>query len=162
MKRFLSFPERLNPLKLILVMGLLVGSLDIGAAFIEYYIDTGKGPEDVLRFIASGAFGKMAFTDNNLMILWGLLFHFLITYSFTIFFYWLSQKIKFMSSQMILTSILYGIFIWLAMTLIVLPLSHIPKNVLRFKKEVVALLILIAMIGLPLSLLIKKFSGHIR
>lgn len=152
----------ITPIKLILLMGLLVGSLDISAAFVDYYLATGSGPETILRFIASGVFGMAAFSTDGSMVLWGLAFHFIIAYSFTIFFYWLYPKIKLMSSQIILTSIFYGLFIWLVMTWIVLPLSYTPKQEFNFEKAVKAIIILICMIGFPLSFLMKKYYRNIR
>ncbi len=149
-------------MKLILLMGLLAGTLDISAAIVDYYIETGNGPENVLRFIASGVFGKSAFTNYKSMVFWGLVFHFIIAYSFTIFFYWLYPKIKFMSSQIIWSSIVYGLFIWLVMTWIVLPLSHIPKQAFHFKSATKAIIILICMIGFPLSFVMKKYYNNIR
>ncbi len=68
----------------VLKAGFIVGTLDILAAFINYYINTGKSPEPVLKFIASGVFGKSAFTIGNEMLAWGLLFHYGIAFIFTI------------------------------------------------------------------------------
>jgi uncharacterized membrane protein YagU involved in acid resistance len=148
-------------MKLILLMGLLVGTFDISAAIVDYYIETGNGPENILRFIASGVFGKSAFTNHKSMVFWGLVFHFIISYSFTILFYWLYPKIKFMSSQIIWSSIVYGLFIWLVMIGIVLPLSHIPKQAFHFKVAAKAIIILICMIGFPLSCFMKKYYNKI-
>lgn len=153
--------KRLAPWRLILLIGLVVGSLDISAAFVDYYVRTGKGPKDVLVFIASGVFGTNAFSKNNSMMLWGLAFHFIIAYAFTIVFYWLYPKIKLMSSQIILTSILYGSFIWIVMNLVVLPLSHIPKYYPGFLKAGKDMVILMFTMGLPLSLMMKKYSKNI-
>ncbi len=149
--------EKKNPLTLILLTGLLTGSLDILAAFVDHYLASGKGPEGVLRFIASGVFGKRAFSDGNLMIVWGLLFHYAIAFSFTTFFYWLYPKIKLMAANKLLTGIIYGIFIWAVMSVIVVPLSNTPKFNFNFLKAIKAILILICMIGLPLSFLAKKY-----
>ena len=150
--------KSLTPLKLIIIIGFLAGSLDICTAFADYYIETGKDPTNVLVFIASGVFGKSAFINNRSMIFWGLLFHFIIAYSFTIFFYWLYPKIKFMSSKIILTSVFYGSFIWFVMNLVVLPLSYIPKYHQVLLKVVKEMVILMFTMGLTLSLLMKKYS----
>ena len=149
-----------NNLELILLSGLLVGTLDIVSACVDYYIATGKGPEGVLRFVASGVFGQEAFTGNNAMLIWGLLFHYLIAFSFTIFFFWLYPKIKFMSDYPILTAVLYGIFMWVATTRIVMPLSNTPKGTFHFWKAIKAILILAVMIGIPLSFIAKKSVGR--
>ena len=58
--------------------GLIAGLLDISAAFIQYYSRTGRNPLAVLKFIASGVFGKAALTGGTEMILLGLVFHYII------------------------------------------------------------------------------------
>ncbi|HET9747648.1 MAG TPA: hypothetical protein VFP97_18150, partial [Chitinophagaceae bacterium] len=70
--------------------GLLAGALDIIAACIHAYLARGTQPQQVLRFIASGVFGKDA-ANGNMMIVWGLLFHFLIAISFTLCFFVLAR-----------------------------------------------------------------------
>lgn len=143
-------------IKTILFAGLITGSLDIIAAFIDFYIATGNGPAGVLRYIASGAFGNEAFTGGSSMILWGLFFHYLIACSFTVLFFWLYLKVKFVSAYPIITAILYGIFMWATTVLIIVPISETPPVPLTFWSAVKAILILIFTISLPLILIIKK------
>lgn len=54
---------------LILRSGLLVGTLDITAASVQYYARTGKSPLNVLRFVASGVFGQAALSGGGLRII---------------------------------------------------------------------------------------------
>ena len=139
-------------LKTIFLTGLLVGSLDILTALIDYYITRGKNPLIVLKFIASGVLGKKALTGGTDMIAAGFLFHYIIAFSFTIFFFWLYPKLRILSRNRILTGIAYGIFIWCIMNFLVLPLSNIPSPITyKVSKVIKATLILIVMIGLPLS-----------
>lgn len=154
--------SRINPLQLILLMGLVAGVLDISAAFIDYYIATGNGPGNVLKFIASGVFGMNAFAGNGPMIWWGLGFHFMIAFLFAAFFYWLYPKVNGRRVPAIVTAIVYGLFVWLVMTFVVLPLSHTPKRVFSLAQEMKALVILIFMIGFPLSILMKKYGKNAR
>ncbi len=145
-------------LKIIFFAGLIAGSLDILSAFIDHYIQAGKGPEGVLRFVASGAFGQKAFAGGDQMIVFGLLFHFIIAFCFTIFFYWLYQTVSFLWRNVFVTAILYGLFIWVVMSFIVVPLSDTNKYPFHAVNAVKSLLILICMIGLPLTLIVKYFS----
>lgn len=144
-------------IKTILAIGLLVGSLDILSAFADYSIATGRNPTRVLKYIASGIFGKKALTDGASMIATGLLFHFIIAFSFTIFFFWIYPKINILSKNRILTGIAYGIFIWTVMNLLVLPLSNVPPLTFKLGRIVKAVLILIVMIGLPLSFIAYNY-----
>ena len=141
-------------LKTILLSGLLVGTLDILSAFVDVYISSGKNPLVVLNYIASGAIGKTAFAGGVGIQLLGLLFHFIIAFSFTVLFFWLYSKNNLPSKNWIITGIIYGIFIWVVMNLIVVRLSYIPSAPLSAMKPIKVLksaLILICMIGLPLS-----------
>lgn len=144
-------PPRNSNIKIILFAGFLVGSLDILSAFVDYYIQTGKGPEGVLKFVASGVFGQSAFSGGAMMIFSGLLFHYIIAFCFTIFFIWLYPRLPFLSKNIIVTAVMYGLFVWLLMNLVVVPLSNVPKTPFPFFKIVKGLLILICLIGLPLA-----------
>lgn len=141
-------------------VGLLAGSLDILFACVHAFIARGTSPVVVLQFIASGAFGKAAFSGGWLMPLVGLFFHFIIAYSFTALFFWLYPSIKIMSKSIVMTAIVYGIFIFVVMNLLVLPLTKIPAITFRLEKAVIAVLILIVAIGLPLSIFARKFFKH--
>ncbi len=142
----------------IIAAGLLVGTLDISAACLQYYIKTGKSPENVLKFVASGVFGKEAFTGGLLMSLCGLLFHFLIAFCFTTFFFFIYPRLKFLSFNVFLTAVLFGVFTWTVMNRIVLPLSYTPPIPFTWASAAIAAGILTLCIGLPLSIIAKKES----
>jgi len=143
--------------KTISLAGLIAGSLDILSAFTDYYIRTGKGPEGVLRFVASGVFGKAAFTGDPIMIWMGLLFHFIIAFAFTIVFSILYPRVKLLHTNIILTAVIFGVVTWLVMNLVVVPLSNTPKFPFNPVNAIKAALILICMIGLPLSIIFKRY-----
>jgi hypothetical protein len=139
-----------------LIAGMITGSLDISAAFIQYFIRTQKNPVAVLPYIASGVFGKEAFNGQTIMIWCGLIFHFIAAIIFAIFFFWLSKMFPSMLKIKLLTGILYGFFIWSVMQFLVLPLSQTPKFPLHFTNAIIAILILIVCIGIPLAYLAGK------
>ncbi len=149
--------------KTILFAWLIAGSLDILTAFVDYYLKTGKGPEGVLKFIASGVFGKAAFGDNDSMVWIGLLLHFVIALLFTIAFFLLYPRLKFLRINIALTAIIIGIIIWLIMSRVIVPLSNTPKYPFNPINAIKAALILIFMIGFPLSIIFKKYyAGNLQ
>lgn len=156
----MSKSTTLKPLKstvpAIILTGLTAGFLDITAACTQYYIKTGKGPGNVLRYVASGVFGKKAFSGGATMAAWGLLFHFMIAFGLTIFFFWLYPKINWIGKNKILAGLLYGVFAWLVTNLIIVPLSEAPAGSFVISKAIIALLILMVCIGLPISLMANK------
>lgn len=135
----------------IISTGLLVGTLDISAACIQYFIKTGKGPEGVLQFVASGFFGQKAFDGGSSMIAAGLLFHYIIAMLFTVFFFAIAPILFSLLKNKLLVGILYGIFIWCVMNLIVVPLSSTPKFPFKPVNAAIAAAILVVCIGIPLS-----------
>jgi uncharacterized membrane protein YagU involved in acid resistance len=131
--------------------GLLVATLDISAACIQTYIKAGKGPQAVLRYLASAVFGQEAFTGSRIMIFFGLLFHYIIAMSFALLFFWLAKKIPSLLKQKILTAIVYAVFMWSFMEFIVLPLTRLPHRTIVFSNALIAIGILLICISLPLS-----------
>ena len=150
--------------EVVVLAGMLVGTLDILAAFTSFYLSTGKNPiPAVLKFIASGVLGRPALKGGAEMIALGLALHYLIAFLFTIFFFWIYKRWTLLSRNWVLTGIVYGIFIWLAMTLIVVPLSNTPKlPPAPIGKKIISILILITMIGLPLSYIAKRLTKNHR
>ena len=71
---------RAKPLKVIIIAGIIAGTLDIIAACVHYYIvSDGKNPDVVLKFIASGVFGpRQAFSGGFIMSVLGLVLHYAI------------------------------------------------------------------------------------
>ena len=58
----------------ILLTALLAGTLDAAAAVVHYIIATGKNPLVIFPYIASGVFGKAAFSGESIMVFWGSCF----------------------------------------------------------------------------------------
>lgn len=150
-----------GPVRFVLLAGLLVGTLDICTALLDFYLATHKSPMIVLRYIASGVFGKEAFSGGNDMIAWGFVFHFIIAYSFTILFYFLYRRVAFVRRRPGITAICYGVFMWAVTTRAVIPLSNIGQPApFQWLKALKAVAILIVMISLPLTLLMRRFYGR--
>lgn len=145
----------------ILYSGLLVGTFDILSAVVYYYIITGNNPIRIFPYIASGVFGKDAFSGSNSMIIAGLLFHYLIAFTFTILFFLLYPYIKNIFRNRIITGIVYGIFIWCVMNLIVVPLSNTPPPTWKPERMFINMVILILAIGLPLSFIASRFYRRV-
>lgn len=144
-------------IRTVLLSGLLAGTLDICTACCQYYLKTGKDPLNVLRYVAGGAFGKTAFSGGTPMALWGLFFHYLIAMSFTVFFFLIYPRIEIMARNRVVTGIVYGLFIWLVMNRLVVPLSRLDPVPFQWKSALIGASILIVMIGIPLSFIANKY-----
>ena len=142
----------------ILLAGFTAGTLDILSACTQYYLSSGKNPVMVLNYVASGFFGKeTAYANGPVMPIAGLLFHYLIAFSFTLFFFWLYPKWKALAWNKFVTAFGYGLFVWAVMNLLVVPMSLTPKKPFDISRAIIAATILICMIGLPVTLIIGNY-----
>jgi hypothetical protein len=138
-------------------LGLLAGTLDICAAFLQAYIKRGTSPVIILKYIASAVFGKEAMTGGAMMAVWGLIFHFIIAYSCTIVFFLLYPKIKLLHKNMLLTIFIFGIAIWAITNLVIVPLSKIGTFTFVWDRALMALGILIIAIAWPVTYFTRRF-----
>jgi len=111
----------------------------------------------ILPYIASAVFGKEAFTGGNLFVVYGLLFHYAIAFGWTILFFYLYPRIAFLRKNIFLTASLYGLFVWVMMNRVVVPMTTITQKGFDLKNAIIACLILIVAIGFPLSFFAKRF-----
>ena len=146
----------------ILVTGLLVGTLDAGAAVIQFIIPTMRNPVRIFEYIASGVFGMKAFSGGAVMAVMGLSFHYFIATAWTSLFFTVYPRIPWLAKNKVAGGLLYGVFIWLMMNLVILPLSNVPQFPIRVTGAAIGVLILMLVVGLPISLRANKYySGHI-
>lgn len=150
-----------NPLKTILLTGLVAGTLDILAAFANAYLSNAVSPIRVLQFIASGLLGKNAFEGGLTTAGLGLIIHFIIAFSWTILFFFLYQKIKLLSINPIITGLVYGLIIWLIMNLAVLPMTNINKQPFSLNWQTfIGIGILMLFVGLPISIMVNRYYSN--
>ena len=75
-----------GPWRTIILTGLLAGTLDAVAAIVV----SQASPAAVFKYIASGAFGAgKAFSGGDIMIAWGVIFHYFIALSWTLLFFFI-------------------------------------------------------------------------
>lgn len=136
----------------VLCTSLLAGTLDAIGAIINYLVVYGKNPVRIFYYIASGIFGKEVYTGGSIMAILGLVFHYLIAFLFTSFFFLLASRIIWVQKHVVLSGIFYGILIWLAMNCIVLPFSNVMRGPFEAVQVIVGILILVLAVGIPISI----------
>lgn len=154
----LSSSKRL--LRAILLTGLLAGLLDGIAAVILFLSSGGKNPIFVFQFIASGVFGReLAFSATYMAVL-GLVFHLVIAMGWTVLYFLAYPKISWMSQKPVVSGIIYGLFVWVMMNQVVLPLSNVPRLPFDIAKAIMNMAVLVVAIGLPISLRARKYYSN--
>jgi hypothetical protein len=140
--------------KAIFITGLIAGTLDIIAAIVS----SQANPIRLLQFIASAAVGREeAFAGGTPMALLGLLFHYIIAYSWTTLFFLLYPRVPVLQKNKYVVGLLYGVVVWLVMNLLVLPMSQIVQREFNWAGALKGTVILMLMIGLPISIMANRF-----
>jgi hypothetical protein len=111
----------------------------------------------LLKYIASGFFGKDAFSGGFGMMAIGLLVHFVIVFACTVSFFLLYPKLKFFHHNIIINSLLIALVAWAVTNLVIIPMSNITAAPFNFSRAVIGFAILFVCIGLPISIAAKKF-----
>ena len=147
--------------KHILKVVLLAGCLDIAAACIQAYLTGGVRPGTVMRYIASGWYGKQAFSGGTFYLFFGLLVHFFIVFAITTGYFLLFPKLRILQKNVLLSAILLAITAWVVTARIIVPLSNIETPPFSLSKALVALFILVCCIGLPIAYLTRRFYNRL-
>ena len=147
-------------LRTIVLAGFFAGSLDAIAAVLSFFIKGGKDPFRIFQYIASAAFGKEAFSGSWALGGLGILFHFVIAYSFTILFFFLYKRWPILSKNIVITPVFYGIFIWVIMNLVVLRMSKLTLKPFVAGDVLTGISVLVIAIGLPVTLFARKYYAE--
>jgi hypothetical protein len=138
--------------KRVLLTGLLAGTLDITAAYVNSFVKTGKFAGKMFQYIAGGALGLERSMQGGFWIgLLGFFFHYFIAFSFTLLLFMAYSRLKLFLFNKYLVGFVYGIFIGVFMTFVVLPLTKLPNTPFVFKNAIISWLILVFMVGIPIA-----------
>lgn len=143
---------------------LMCGVLDIIAAALTS-IHYGGSPVRMLKGIASALLGPAAQQGGAGIAALGLGMHFFVAFCATITFYALSRRSRFLTSQAIVSGLLWGAIVWFTMNLAVLPLLaefrglYLPDvKPYVWKPTWLGLVVHFVCVGLPISLAVRRFA----
>lgn len=137
--------------------GLTCGVMDITAALVVYGLVYGVAPVPLLQGIASGLLGRQAYRGGIATAALGLLLHFVIAFSAAAVYFLLSRKFPFLIQAAVASGALYGVAVYFFMQQVV-ALSATIKNPFSVKLMVIGVVIHIFCVGLPIALLVRKYS----
>jgi len=149
--------QKPDALRAILWGGFACGVLDITAALVVYGF-FGARPIRLLQGIAGGLLGPRAL-EGGLATAWlGLLCHFLIAFSAAAVYFAVSRGVPFLVQHFVVSGVLYGVAVYFFMNRIVVPLSAARKYPFSFKMMVIGIVIHIFCVGLPISIVVRRYS----
>jgi hypothetical protein len=148
-----------NALLAIFWGGLACGVLDITQAMVAFYLQSGLKPVTVLQSVASGLLGRASFQGGIKTAALGAFLHFFIAFSWAAIYYLASRRLLFMTEKTVIVGLIYGEFVWIVMTFVVLPLSAIHRWPTWNKASIITGPIgHMFLVGLPIALAIKRWA----
>ncbi|HMH21045.1 MAG TPA: hypothetical protein VK563_04690 [Puia sp.] len=138
--------------KTVLLTGLFVGTTDIVSAFLTVYVKTGKFAPQMFNYIAGGALGlDTAIQGGNAAAFLGLFFHYFICFAFTLFFFWMFKRVRFLSFNKYLVGMLYAVFVNVVMEQLILRLTPLPVKPFILANSFISWVILGVLFGIPIA-----------
>lgn len=146
--------------KAVLLTGLFVGTTDLVAAYVTQWIKTGRYADKMLHYIAGGALGLgTSMQGGNGVALLGLFFHYFIAFSFTLFFFWVFPRLKFLSFNKYLVGMLYAVFVALVVNQLILRLTPLPVRPFDLSAALPGWLTLGVVLGIPIAYNTYRYYG---
>jgi len=148
-----------NALLAIFWGGLACGVFDITQAMVAFYLQSGLKPVTVLQSVASGLLGRASFQGGARTAALGAFLHFFIAFSWAAIYYLASRRLLFMTEKTVIAGLIYGEFVWIVMTFVVLPLSAIHRWPTWSKASIITGPIgHMFLVGLPIALAVKRWA----
>jgi hypothetical protein len=146
--------------KTVLLTGLFAGTTDLVSAFVTVWVKTGKFASNLLNYIAGGALGlKTAMEGGTPIAFLGLFFHYFISFSFTLFFFLIFKRVKFLSFNKYLVGMLYAVFVNLMMEQVIFRLTPLPARTFNLGYAYISWVILGVLFGIPIVYNAYKYYG---
>ena len=141
----------------VLVGGTIAGALDIAFA-LSFAGAEGVAPQELLQTVASGLLGQAAYSGGTPVAWLGLACHIALSYVWAALFAGVATWQPRVLERPLLAGIVFGILVFFAMRLVVLPLSAFPHPV-RFRPLAATLDILSHMLlfGFPIAAAANRY-----
>ena len=147
-----------SPARVILLAGLIAGTLDLTGACVVSWLRAGVTPVRVFQSVASGIYGSASFSGGAKTAVQGVILHFIIATTAAAVYYLASRHLRFLIEQAIIAGLLYGVVVYLFMNFVVLPLSKVAKRPVPISGRIIGMTIIIFCIGLPIAIIVRRFS----
>jgi hypothetical protein len=150
---------RLGAVLTLLWIGIVAGTLDITENIIFNYF-RGITPKMIFQFIASGLIGIRSIHLCAASVALGVVIHYCIALTWTAIFYLVSRRIAVLTRRPVISGLVFGGIIYLVMNFVVLPLTLVPHvKAARTPAALISnVLALLVCMGLPVSLLIRRYA----
>jgi len=149
-------PRRTYPLAYVIAGGLVAGTLDIVFATSFWGLKADVPGQRILQSVASGLFGPAAFEGGLRTASLGLLLHYLIAISMALAWYVVAKRWPMTRDLPVRAGTIYGIFLYLVMNLVVVPLSAARPGSRDPVWIGLSLAVHMLLIGIPIALFVRQ------
>jgi hypothetical protein len=141
-------PQQSRPFPAIAVGGSIVGVLDLIYAILLY------SPRNPVLIVLGAKSYSLGAQSTAL----GVVLHFIIAFGAATAYYLASRKVTWLLHRAVLSGLTYGVFAYLFMHLIVLPLSAVPKGEMPLIYKACEFVEHCFCVGLPIALSVRHYS----
>lgn len=146
--------------KTVLLTGLLAGTLDITSAYISVTARSGKFPAMMFNYVAGGALGlDRAMHAGNAAAFLGLFFHYFIAMSWTVLFFLIFPRLRFLWYNRYLVGMLYAVFVNMMMGEVILRLTPLPRGPFNLGTTFIDWLVFGVVFGIPIVYSAYRYYG---
>ena len=138
--------------------GLACGVLDITQACVAWGIQNHASPIRIFQSVAAGLLGRDSFQGGMKTAILGGFLHFLIAFIWAAIYYVASRKMTILVDRPVLFGMLYGEFVWLMMSFVVIPLSQTQHGPFTAAAIITGPIGHLFLVGLPIALAVRRFS----
>jgi len=144
-----------RPWRWLLLGGIALGTLDLLFAW-AFWMPQGVPPLRILQSIAAGAFGDASFTMGGTSMALGAFFHYFIATAMVAIYYAVSRFWPALIRKPYFFGLPYGVVLYLAMNLVVLPLSAAGMPSFKNTAWVVSSVVMHAVFGVICALFARR------
>jgi hypothetical protein len=142
--------------KTIILSGLIAGSLDAIAAILLFAHPVSlHNASNIFRFIASGLFGRAAYSPGLEYPFIGLLLHYLFAMIWSAIYFLVIYRV-FKPGSILPKTFILASLIWIVMNGFVVPLSAIGSIQTNGWSIMKSFLVLVVCVGLPITFIAEK------
>jgi hypothetical protein len=153
------------------ITALFTGTLQFIGSIVQHYLLPGQklsfgsfllegGPARLLKHIASTVFGPEAENGGTLMITWGAVFHYTVSFLLCTIFFLLYPRLSRILKYNFVIALIYGMVWWLLINYCIIPVSRLHESPVSLPSAVIDILFNIATFSLPLALIAGRFHSH--
>lgn len=139
--------------------GLMAGACDLIGALV-YYARSATGVVRVMQSIAGGVLGRSTSEGGAASAVLGVVLHFTIATIWAAFFVLAARRRRGLIARPVLAGPLYGVFVYYAMNMVVVPLSAVGSRAWPPPFDPWVILIHMVGVGLPIALIARARLGR--